>query len=150
MKNAVIFVIGLIVGFIVTSSCKADDVYGVVTLHSYHFDRSAGYNETNWGVGLEYHPTEQGKDTGLRFGVGEYKNSFNITSVYGELAYLPWAITDGIRVGATVLAVTGYGFKPFVVVPLPVIEISNGYAGINLVVAPITKGGVALQFKFKF
>jgi hypothetical protein len=145
------FIAGVLLAVITTPHCRADELYVVASVKSYHFDRAAHYNENNLGVGFEYHPFVDGKDTGIRIGGGEYKNSLSVHTNYIEAAYLPIKFTDWIRGGLDALIVTGYETitKWFPVV-LPVIEVKVGNYGANIVVAPLKKGGVALQVKYRF
>jgi hypothetical protein len=125
------------------------DTWLAISTVSKHFPSSDGYNERNWGVGLEY---GVGEDTRLVTGV--YRNSYFRDTAYVGAAYTPFG-AGPVRLGAVVGVVTGYedqmGSRVAPAV-LPVVTFESGNVGFNLIVAPQIgdRGGAALlQLKFR-
>ena len=132
----------------------AGDLWGVLSTRSYHFNRSADWNENNPGLGLEY-----SVPNGFRLIAGEYYNSYFRTSVYGGVAIL----TDqwkGFRLAASLGALSGYpaqsgysSVQPFL---LPSVMWEGDRLGGNLVFFPKcmvcdkASAGVLLQLKARF
>ncbi len=69
---------------------------------SYHFDRTMGFNEKNYGLGIEYNI-----DKDFSLAVGRFKNSEYHMSNYFTLGYQPIHYGD-FKLGATVGVVNGY------------------------------------------
>lgn len=129
---------------------RAGDLYGAVTVHSYHVDRQAKYNEKNYGVGLEYQ-----FDRTFALAAGEYKNSFRVKSTYYGMAYTPF--TEGQwKAGVLVLAINGYDMqnaRRYIPVAVPLIVRESERVGWNIVFVPPVGNGtgvLGLQAKFKF
>jgi hypothetical protein len=117
------------------------DTWLAISTVSKHFPSSDGYNERNWGVGLEY---GVGEDTRLVTGV--YRNSYFRDTAYVGAAYTPFGAGP---------VLTGYedqmGSRVAPAV-LPVVTFESGNVGFNLIVAPQIgdRGGAALlQLKFR-
>lgn len=117
---------------------------------SHHFSRR-GYNERNWGLGVEYRFNAQ-----VAAIAGQYRNSVRETSHYLAVAAQPYVIGP-VRLGVIVGIVNGYPemrngrFAPLI---LPVASIEGDRIGANITYVPsITgkvHGAVALQIKFRF
>lgn len=124
--------------------------WGVATVGSYHFDRSHGYCENNFGLGLE-HGTSS-----VRFIAGTYMNSFCRSSNYLGVIVSPLefqALGASVRLGAAIGGVTGYYAKRAAFGAVPIIGIERGGYGANIMfVPPIggVSGVVGLQFKARF
>ncbi len=116
-------------------------------LWSYHFDRSAGYREDNWGPGLQL---DLGRETALVG--GSFVNSDRARSHYAGVLWQPWALGP-VRLGAFGLAMDGYplmrngGWFAF---PIPAASLRYDRVGVNLTVVPSygkrLHGAVAAQF----
>ena len=124
------------------------DTWGVATITSHHFDRSAGHNERNFGVGIE-----QDVRPGLRAVVGFYDNSFNRTTIYLGVAFMPLHIGD-FSFGLVGALASGYSSdRRFLPIALPVVQYERSGWGANIGVVPGTKespGVVGLQLKVRF
>ena len=114
------------------------DWWLTATLASYHFERK-GYNEQNYGAGLEYH-----HDDVWMGGFGFYENSYYRRTYYAMAIWMP--IEEGNwRFGLAGGLASGYREYPvFVVVPTVSYEIQR--VGFNLGVTPAFIG---VQVKFK-
>lgn len=118
---------------------------------SYHLNRDKGYNEVNYGIGLEY---RAGTDFSLA--LGQYKNSIGRTSHYALVGYTPWHPASNVRVGALVGVVDGYQVHGGQIMPalIPVVAIEFRHVGVNISVVPPFRdkvdGALAVQFKFRF
>lgn len=116
--------------------------WGVATLSSYHERRDRGYNESNFGLGAEYHINRD-----WHVAAGFYKNSFYRHTNYAAVGYE--IVQFGyLHLGAAVVGLTGYtkGRVDFILAPVASIE--YGRFGINLV--PVTPEVVGLQVKIRF
>ena len=105
--DKILFALGIIViwfyGFFLgITTCKAEELYAIGTLRSYHQDRAANYNEKNGGIGLEAHFEHDVKVVG-----GEYKNSFRNKSNYYGVAWQPLHAGD-VKAGLLAVKVSGY------------------------------------------
>lgn len=136
------FLLGLSLAITVNSFAQ---VWATATVTSYHFDRSADFNEKNPGLGLE---VQHGPG---RIVGGIYRNSIDRTSVYAGYAWAP-QIAAGVRAGAVGGVVTGYRISP---VPLiaPVLMLEGRKAGVNFIFVPdVLKeapGMVGVQLKWR-
>jgi hypothetical protein len=110
----------------------------VATLTSYHFERK-DYNETNLGLGLEYHHSPD-----WRGGFGFYENSYYHRTYYAMALWMPLHHGNW-HFGMAGSVVSGYEENP-VFVPIPTISYEHGRAGLNLGVTPSFLG---LQVKFR-
>lgn len=107
-RNPLISILLLLLCF----PAHAEDLYLVATVASYHFDRNAGYNEKNNGLGIEVHHNPD-----FRSGFGFYKNSYYRDTVYLFATFVPAQIGD-VRFGGSVGIVTGYLKHPaWVLIP---------------------------------
>lgn len=116
---------------------------------SYHFDRGRGFNEQNFGIGLEY---EFNKDVSLA--VGQYRNSIDRTSRYAAVAYTPLH-AGNFSFGAAVGTVDGYYFRNggFIPMAMPMATYETKHFGVNALYVPKMKdisSVVGVQFKVKF
>lgn len=120
---------------------------------SYHFDRNAGLNETNYGIGIEYAISHS-----QSLVAGTFKNSERTQSTYIGGSYQPWQFGN-FKVGAVVGVINGYSGIPgkFTAMIAPVLSYETGKMGINALLIPNMPvndakihGAVALQFKFSF
>lgn len=117
---------------------------------TYHFDKDAGLNGRNPGVGLEYRFRDDAALTAGRF----FNSDFAHTR-YAGVNYQPWRLGP-VRIGAVFAAFDGYpkmregGWFP-ALVPSATFEYQR--VGVNLAVVPKYKdrlhGGISVQLKFK-
>jgi hypothetical protein len=78
-----------------------------VHMTSHHFERDAGYNENNAGLGLKWR-----KPRGPLFiSVGAFRNSIDRTSSYGGVGG-DWKLAGPLRLQLTAGLVTGYAVSP--------------------------------------
>jgi hypothetical protein len=125
---------------------RAGDVWGVVSVGSYHTDRAAHYNENNPGLGVEIGVSENWRLIG-----GEYLNSFYHNSRYAGASYTPLHLGPA-HFGAAAFAVTGYRSKAAPAGAL-VAAFEWERAGFNILAVPPLPnipGVVALQVKVRF
>lgn len=116
---------------------------------SRHFDRDAGFNENNRGIGLEYRASE---DVSLM--AGRYFNSVRRNTNYAGVMYQPLRIGD-VRIGLTAGLMTGYpnmndGAAFFAAIPMASYEFRR--VGINFGVIPSVgkvEGTLLLQIKVR-
>lgn len=121
------------------------DTWLVGTVASYHFDRSADYNERNWGVGIE-HDAPSGK---ARFVGGIYKNSFGRENRYAGISFAVYRLGPARFGMAFGLQHAGSPLPMF----MPVAQIEGKTLGVNIVGRPRIGDDpavVALQVKFRF
>ena len=147
MKQAIAFVAGFIscmllvcaIGWL--AAVRADD-FLVATCCSYHFERK-GYNERNYGLGLEHSISRD-----CRLLAGFYDNSLYRQTVYAGAVYAPLR-TGQWHFGAVMGVFTGYAPQPE---PLaaPVLMWEGEHLGVNLLVIPIPQGLVGAQLKWRF
>ncbi|MDM0043108.1 hypothetical protein QTH91_01310 [Variovorax dokdonensis] len=119
--------------------------------YSVHFDRNAGLEDANYGIGIEWPLTDM-----LSFTAGGYRNSERMTSHYVGMYVMPleW---KGFRFGVAVGGFDGYprmndgGWFPAVV---PVVSYEHGRLGLNVGFIPEYKdrlnGAITFQLKFRF
>ena len=117
----------------------AGDDWLVFTIGSRHHKR--GYNEHNWGVGIEHGVTDN-----WRAVAGTYRNSFYRQTLYAGAIYLPLRVGDW-RVGAAASLVSGYVQHP-VLVAFPFISYEQKDWGLNF--GPILPTVVGIQFKLRY
>lgn len=116
---------------------------------SRHFARDRGYNESNFGLGVEY---RLNPDVSVM--AGSYYNSIRRTTTYATANWQPWRIGD-FKIGASVGVMDGYpaisrGGTFFVAVPMATYE--GKRLGFNLGVIPSTKnvdGALIFQIKVR-
>lgn len=112
----------LIVCFVLgASELKAETV---LSLHSfsYHSNRGANYNESNYGLALRHYTTKDRYIT-----IGTYRNSEDHQSNYVGYG---WELNDYIGLSAGI--VTGYKSNNILPYVLPVIR----YQNISVIIAP--------------
>lgn len=121
---------------------------------SHHFNRNAGYNERNHGLGAELH-----FDDTNALSAGVYRNSVRQTTHYLHFVWTPLELGP-LRVGAAVGVIDGYpqlnnGNTAFAVMPVAstTFKVLSQEAGVNLVYIPTiarrVDGALALQLKIR-
>lgn len=116
---------------------------------SRHFDRQAGHNENNLGVGIEYRTSNE-----LSFMAGNYYNSVRKNTTYAAANWQPWSI-GAFKLGAAVGIMNGYpamnrGGNFFAA--LPMVTYEGRRFGLNVGLIPSLKdvdGAVIVQFKVR-
>ena len=116
---------------------------------SRHFNRQAGHNENNLGLGLEYRTSEE-----LSFMAGVYHNSVRKNTTYAAVNWQPLSM-GAFKLGAAVGLMNGYpamnrGGTFFAALPMATYE--GRRFGVNLGLIPSMKdvdGAVILQFKVR-
>lgn len=148
MKAALLVILLAVCG--VASAGDDRQTWGVATVGSYHFDRSHGYCENNFGFGLEH------GSSSVRFVAGTYMNSFCRDSKYLGLVVAPLDFTTlgaTVRLGAAIGGVTGYYQKRAAFGAVPIIGIERGNYGVNVMLVPPiggVSGVIGLQLKARF
>lgn len=140
MKTILAFILATLSAFsssaFAESLCTAENTTFGAHLATYHFDRKAGYNETNPGLYARFCGG---------FTAGVYKNSYKDTSFYAG-----YTVSVG-PVDVTMGAITGY---PRGTIPMIVPSIRLPFAGARLAfLAPIpgvkdSAGGIHLMVDF--
>lgn len=116
---------------------------------SRHFQRSAGYNENNLGLGIEYRTSPE-----ISFMAGNYYNSVHKNTTYAAVNWQLWTMGP-FKIGAAVGLMNGYpamnrGGNFFAALPMASYE--GRRFGINIGLIPSIKnvdGAVMLQFKVR-
>ncbi len=116
---------------------------------SRHFDRQAGHNENNVGLGLEYRTSDE-----FSFMAGSYRNSVRKNTTYAAVNWQPLSM-GSFKLGAAVGLMNGYpamnrGGTFFAALPMATYE--GRRFGVNLGLIPSMKdvdGAVILQFKVR-
>lgn len=116
---------------------------------SRHFARNKGYNESNFGLGVEYRVNPD-----VSVMAGSYYNSIRRTTTYATANWQPYHLGD-FKIGASVGIMDGYpsiarGGTFFVAVPM--VSYEGRRFGANMGVIPNTgniDGAVILQLKFR-
>jgi hypothetical protein len=116
---------------------------------SRHFERQAGHNENNVGLGLEYRTSDE-----LSFMAGSYRNSVRKNTTYAAVNWQP-LLMGSFKLGAAVGLMNGYpamnrGGTFFAALPMATYE--GRRFGVNLGLIPSMKdvdGAVILQFKVR-
>jgi hypothetical protein len=119
--------------------CAEEQVWATATIASYHFDRR-GYNEQNYGLGVEYH-----HDPIWRFSLGFYENSYYRYTAYGMAVVMPLEIGSW-RFGVATGFATGYRHYP-AIVAIPTVSYEKDRAGVNF---GITPAFIGVQLKVRF
>jgi len=132
---------------LILGSARAD-TWISSTVASHHEDRMRGYNERNWGLGIEY---EVHRD--IRLIGGFYKNSFYDQSKYAGVTYAPFAFLSA-RFGIVAGAVDGYPMNGGHFFPMlaPLITFEHRGMGLNIIALPSLgkhTGVFGFQVKFK-
>ncbi len=117
---------------------------------SYHFDRSAGYNNANWGLGAEYRFSTVASVT-----AGRFYNSDRYYSNYAGVYWQPLAVGP-IQVGAVFGGFNGYpqtNQGGWFAAAIPALTIEGKRLGANLFIIPTVgdrvHGALSLQVKLK-
>lgn len=116
---------------------------------SRHFDRQAGHNENNLGLGIEYRTSPE-----IAYMAGSYRNSVRKNTHFAAVNWQPWAM-GGFKLGAAVGVMNGYpamnrGGNFFAALPMATYE--GRRFGINVGLIPSMKdvdGAVIVQFKLR-
>lgn len=128
----------------------AAETWVTVGIASYHFDRSAGYNERNIGVGIEH---DFNSDHAVS--AGAYRNSINRVSRYALYRWTPIHVGH-VRIGVLAGAVDGYHRNGGGIAPAfaPTLTLDTRPIGISLIVIPGVSNDVStavgLQAKLRF
>jgi hypothetical protein len=119
--------------------------------YSLHYDRNAGLEDANYGIGIEWPLTDM-----VSFTAGGFRNSDRLTSHYFGMYVMPFE-WRGIRFGAAIGAFDGYprmrqgGWFPALI---PVVAFEHGRLGLNVGIIPEYKdrlyGAISFQLKFRF
>jgi hypothetical protein len=117
---------------------------------SYHVDRSAGYNNANLGLGVEYRFASTASLT-----AGRFYNSDRDYSNYAGMYWQPLAVGP-IKAGAVVGGFNGYpttNHGGWFAAALPALTIEGRRLGANLFIIPTignrVHGALSLQLKWK-
>lgn len=135
--------VGLLLLALIAPTAAAD-TFVTVPLASYHLDRHRGYNEINLGIGIEHELNDR-----WRLGAGTYRNSIRRDSYYAGAVYAPLSVV-GVKLGASLGVVTGYG-RPLPMLA-PTLMFEGSEYGVNLLLVPPVggKGGViGVQVKWR-
>ena len=123
-------------------------LYAIATIHSWHQDRSKGYNEQNYGAGVEWH-----FDSTWSANIGEYRNSFRHHSAYYGVAFMPFH-EGGWSAGLRIQEVSGYTqpLTKFQLIAVPQVSFSYEKVLVNAVfVPPVFNAGIlAIQLGWRF
>lgn len=118
---------------------------------SYHFDRSAGYNNANLGLGVEYRFA-----TTTSLTAGRFYNSDRDYSNYAGVYWQPLAIGP-VQVGAVIGGFNGYPTTNnggWFAAVLPALTLEGKRFGANVFLIPTigdrVHGAISLQLKWKF
>lgn len=126
---------------------KAEGLWLTAAAKSFHMDRSAHYNEHNYGVGLEYQ-----FNSDLAVVAGEYKNSFFNKSKYFGVLFTPFS-AGPFKAGVLAGEITGYILKDpraYGPVVIPTIVWEGKRVGVNMVfVPPVGNGTGVFGFQLK-
>lgn len=124
---------------------------------SHHLERDRGFNEQNWGIGIEHklskdNPIAIGDDSSIA--VGQYRNSIRQTSHYALYQWKPVHVGP-LDLGVMVGAVDGYHLNKGGPVPLalPMASLEGKNVGVNFMCVPKLKDVSAVcaaQFKFRY
>lgn len=122
-------------------------------LRSYHTDRSAGYNENNSGIGMEYDLTKNQK-----LAMGQFLNSLGKESQYAGMAFLgqPFDSIPELRLGGLMGLLSGYPEMrggAFFPAAAPMLSYEKGPVGFNVIalpkvgnVSPVVAGQMKVRF----
>lgn len=108
-----------------------------ITCCTYHFNRDADYNESNYGVKYNhYYHQNNGISIGTYYN-SDYLQSYFVGGVYTKKLYkdFSWSIDYGI--------VSGYRRSKFLPYIIPAISYKNR---VHLHVIPFSEGGMSLSF----
>ena len=133
---------------------QASQLWVTTGFRSYHFKRSANYNENNSGIGLEWRFNAE-----RAISVGTYRNSVRDTTHYLHYVWTPWQLGP-LRLGGAIGLIDGYpdlndGKVSFSLIPAASwhFKVFSHDAGLNLVYIPTiaqqVDGSLALQLKIR-
>lgn len=147
--KAALVALAAVAAFVAVAPSRAGDTWIAASVASYHFDRDAGHNERNWGLGIE-----QGIAPHTRLVAGAYRNSLYATSRYAGVNWTPFEFGP-VHLGLMAGVVDGYNANRgrFIPVAVPMLALEQGRVGANLLYLPRYKddaGVVGLQVKFRF
>lgn len=116
---------------------------------SRHFDRQAGHNENNVGLGIEYRTSPE-----ISYMAGSYRNSVRKNTHFAAVNWQPWSL-GGFKLGAAIGVMNGYpavnrGGNFFAALPMATYE--GRRFGVNVGLIPSMKnvdGAVVVQFKLR-
>jgi hypothetical protein len=137
-------------GFTVTESKPISELWINPGLYSVHFQRDKGFNDNNFGFGVEYRYSTVSSVT-----AGVIDNSDRRTSHYAGWYWQPVSLGP-VRLGGVVGVIDGYpkfhdgGWFPAV---LPAASVEYKRVGLNVLVIPTYKdrvhGAISFQLKLK-
>jgi len=107
-----------------------------------HHKEHRGYNERNWGIGVEHH-----FNTTWHVAAGTYRNSYYRQTVYTMVGLEAFRLGNW-RFGAAGGGVTGYTAGRMDTIFFPIVAYERGNWGFNL--APLSPAVTGLQVKWKF
>lgn len=116
---------------------------------TYHSNQSKGYNESNYGLGVEY---QFRPDTSVM--VGSFYNSVRRDTHYAAVNWQPLALGDW-KLGVAVGVMNGYPAMKngdYFVAALPMVSYEGQRFGVNLSLIPnVAKidGALVVQVKFR-
>jgi hypothetical protein len=147
VKLAVAFLLGAVA--MVAIQGKTED-WLTATVRSYHMERGKGYEESNFGAGIETDVSQR-----IRLALGFYRNSERRDSLYGAAVWCPPYLQYGNWRGCGMAGgATGYNDT---VAPLAgaVLSYEGREWGANLLILPnkrgdFTQGVLAFQVKHKW
>jgi hypothetical protein len=147
VKLAVAFLLGAVA--MVAIQGKTED-WLTATVRSYHMERGKGYEEQNYGFGIETDVSQR-----IRLALGFYRNSERRDSVYGAAVWCPPYLQYGNWRGCGMAGgATGYNDT---VAPLAgfVLSWEGREWGVNILALPnkkgdFTSGLLAAQIKRRF
>jgi hypothetical protein len=117
---------------------------------AYHFRNAPGYNNVNYGFGVEYQFNKKHLVI-----VGTFRNSINNQSEYIIYAWTPLQLFNRTRAG--IAAAVANGYEPHPGQPqagaAPTVIFETRHVGLNFIALPKIKhepGLIAMQIKFRF
>ena len=145
-RNIYCFVIAICLYF-VSNISFAGKIYVAPGMNSYHFNRDAGYNNENWGLGFQYDPNNVYSANWGRFINSENDWSNYVTGTWYPLMY------KKIRVGILAGAFDGYKKEKnggWFLAGMPIINYRQGRWGVNIAAVPSYKNRIHGAFIIQF
>jgi hypothetical protein len=136
-------------GFTVVESKPISELWLNPGFYSYHFQKTKGFNNSNFGLGGEYRYSTVSSVT-----LGVFENSDRQTSHYAGWYWQPLGLGP-VRLGAIVGAIDGYPMwnGGWFIAAIPTASFEYKYIGANLLVIPGYKnklyGALSLQLKLR-
>ena len=134
---------------LVTGPAKAAKIYLSPGMSSYHFNRDAGYNNDNWGLGFQIDFEDN-----YSFNFGGFDNSENDWSNYVTGTWYPIKISR-LRVGLLGGVFDGYAKEQsggWFLATMPVVNYRMDRWGVNIAAVPSYKnrihGALIVQILF--